>query len=131
MFVDADNLAETLTLRAGSDGRIEREKVVGGLFESDAVGFETRGEIISDSCRENHQTTLAMSLVERGFCRVNKARDGILSSVDRETVNDEIEVCLLLADGRILSKKIINADDIATISQTGVAVLDIDFELLL
>ena len=89
MFVDADNLAKTLTLRTGTDRGIKREKIVGGFLERHAVGLETHGEVVADIRGQEHQAALTMTLVEGGLGRVYQARDDILGIVDRETVDDK------------------------------------------
>ena len=54
VFVDADNLAETLTLRAGTSRRIEGEHLVVGLLERHAVSLETLGEVVGQTRGGNH-----------------------------------------------------------------------------
>ena len=91
VLIDTNNLAEALTLRTGTYGRIEGEKVVGRFLESNAVSLETHREVVADIRWQEHQATLAMPLVESRLGRVNQSRDGILGIVDRKTVDDEIE----------------------------------------
>ena len=92
MFIDADNLAETLTLRTGTSGRIEGEHLVVGLLERHAVGLETLGEIVGQTRGGNHQAQFAVTLVKGCLSRVNETGDGVLGIIDGEAVNDEIEV---------------------------------------
>ena len=66
-LIDADYAAKALTLRTGTHRRVEGEGLVGGLFESDAVGLEACTEIIAQTRWENHQAQLTLPFVEGGL----------------------------------------------------------------
>ena len=52
LFVDAHDLAETLTLRTGTCWRVEREHLVRWFLEGHAVGLELHREVVEDGGRE-------------------------------------------------------------------------------
>ncbi len=130
VLVDADDHAETLTLRTGADGRIKGEELVGGLFERHAVGLEALGEVIGNARRVNHQAQLAMALVESGLCGVDEARNGVLAVIGREAVDDEVYLSGKTA-GCSISQVIVNSNDIPVDEDAGIAILLIHLQLTL
>ena len=115
VFVDADNLAEALTFRTSSYGRIEREEIVRRFLKRHAVSFETHGEIIDDARRMHHQSQFAVAFVEGRLGRVYQSRNGVLGIVYRQAVDDEEQS---LSQRRIAFQEVVDAHDVIVDSQS-------------
>jgi len=126
-LVDAYHPSETFALGTCTDGRVEREQLVGGLFKLDAVGLELLAEGVEQSRRiEAHQTG-AVTFVESRFGRVNQAADGARLIAYRQTVDEEVEGSPL----RLLLQILLDAHHLAIHLHTCKTLLEVDGKLLL
>ena len=82
-------------MRAGPQRRVEREHVVVGLGEGDAVGLEARAEVVHDACGIDAQAAFAVSLKQGRLHRVRHARQGVVGACHRQAVDEQTEVCCL------------------------------------
>ena len=92
MFVDADNPSETFAFRAGSDRRVEREHLVVGFFERNAVRLELGAETVQAGSAVRSvkaQQAGSVALVHGSLGGVGKAADGIFLAGSRHAVYQE------------------------------------------
>ena len=92
LLVDADHTAVTLAVGTGSERGVEGEHVVVGLFETDAVGFETHGEVIRDVGGQEGDPAMAITFIEGGLGGIDQTGDAVLAVIHRHTVDEDEEV---------------------------------------
>ena len=99
MLIDAHDFAKTFTAWASSHGGVEREKIVGGFFKGDAVGFESGGEMFQILLGIEAQEAFSIAFKESGFHRVGKSRNAVFGTIDSEAVEEEKESALVQCFG--------------------------------
>ena len=127
MFVDSDDFAESLTSGAGSDGGVEREHLVGGLFKLYSVGFEFGAERMKLGCpvgQVETQQAGAVAFVHRRFCRVCEPAHGILAVIAAHAVDQQIDGVFFVIG------IIFDAGHFAVHFQSGKSLLHVHFNLL-
>ena len=94
MLIDAHNFAKTFTAWASSHGRVEREKIVGGFFKGDAIGFESGGEMFQILLGIEAQEAFSVAFKKSGFHRVGKSRNAVFGTINSKAVEEEKETAL-------------------------------------
>ena len=73
VLIDAHDFTKTFTAWASSHGRVEREKIVGGFFKGDAVGFKSGGEMFQILLGIEAQKAFSVAFKKSGFHRVGES----------------------------------------------------------
>ena len=131
-LVDADDTSETLTLRTGPGGGVEREELVAGLLERDAVGLILRREVVADVRWREQKPHLSMTFVECCLGRVDHTGNGILAVINRHTVDDEVETSITSLTSRTshVSQIVIDPLEVSIRIDPHIALQHICFQLL-
>ena len=135
MFVNADNLSESLASRASSDRGIERKHLVGRFFEGDSVRLELgaeRKELRTSVRSVEAEHAGSVPFIHGRFGRVGQAAHVRLVLACGHAVYQQVDVrtlgsvILLLLQ---LNQVIFNAHDFSVYLHAGKTLLHVDVQL--
>ena len=133
LFVDTDNLAESLASRTSPDRRVERKHLVGRFLKGDAVGFKLgaeREKLRTSVGRVEAEHARPVAFVHGGFGRVGQSADACLVMVGRHAVDEQIDIGFLGFPFRLqLHQVIFNAHDFPVHFHPGKPLLHVDVQL--
>ena len=125
VFVNAYYAAEALAVGAGADGRVEREHLLRGLLELNAVGLEAYAETVRRLLVHELQQAGAVAFIKGCLGRVEQAACRLVAVANGKAVNEQGGGIALLWG------VLLNAYDLLVEDYACETLLQVDLQLLL